>query len=78
MIITRISGGIGNQLFQYAIGRALSLKNNDGLKLDTHCYDLNKEPNRSFTLYKFNVSAQIATRDDFKKTSRFWLFSLGL
>ena len=68
MIITRISGGIGNQLFQYAIGRALSLKHNDELKLDTHCYDLNKEPGRSLTLYKFNISTAIATRDDFKKT----------
>ncbi|HTK33037.1 MAG TPA: alpha-1,2-fucosyltransferase [Candidatus Paceibacterota bacterium] len=71
MIITRISGGIGNQLFQYAVGRALSLKNNTELKLDTHFYGLNIEPDRSFKLSHFNIpniEALIATDADFKKT----------
>jgi len=34
MIITRLRGGMGNQMFQYALGRHLSLKNNTELKLD--------------------------------------------
>lgn len=34
MIITRIDGGIGNQFFQYAIARALSLDVNEPLVLD--------------------------------------------
>ena len=41
MIIVRTSGGIGNQLFQYALGRALSQRNSDELRLDTHFYYLN-------------------------------------
>jgi hypothetical protein len=35
MIISKIYGGLGNQLFQYAFGRHLSIKNNTELKLDT-------------------------------------------
>jgi hypothetical protein len=34
MIISEINGGLGNQMFQYACGRALALQNNDVLKLD--------------------------------------------
>lgn len=49
MIITRIIGGLGNQMFQYAAARALSLRLNDTLKIDTsafvnyslHSYGLN-------------------------------------
>lgn len=35
MVITRLSGGLGNQLFQYAAGRALSLARGVPLALDT-------------------------------------------
>ena len=35
MIITQVIGGLGNQMFQYAAGRALSLKKNDWFALDT-------------------------------------------
>jgi len=34
MVIVRIFGGLGNQLFEYAFGRALSLKKNTPLLLD--------------------------------------------
>jgi hypothetical protein len=70
MIIIRISGGIGNQLFQYALGRALSLRNNDELKLDISFYGLGIEPDRSFKMAHFNIpniSDIIATPADFNK-----------
>jgi len=35
MIVTKIYGGLGNQMFQYAAGRALSLARNEALGLDT-------------------------------------------
>lgn len=34
MVTVRIFGGLGNQLFEYAFGRALSVKKNTGLLLD--------------------------------------------
>jgi len=62
----RISGGIGNQLFQYAVGRALALKNNDELKLDTHVFETGIEKDRSYKLGAFSVSASPATPIDFR------------
>ncbi len=34
MIVVKLIGGLGNQMFQYALGRHLALKNNTELKLD--------------------------------------------
>ena len=41
-------GGLGNQMFQYAAGRALSLKCNTNLKLDIAFYEnlLNVTPRK--------------------------------
>ena len=39
--LTRLSGGLGNQLFQYAYARALSLRYNCQLYLDTRDVNLN-------------------------------------
>ena len=42
MIIAKITGGLGNQMFQYALGRVLSLKNNTELKLDISAFETYK------------------------------------
>jgi hypothetical protein len=34
MIITQLNGGLGNQMFQYAMGRTLAVHHNTELKLD--------------------------------------------
>jgi hypothetical protein len=39
MIVVKIMGGIGNQLFQYALGRNLAIKNNTDLRLDLSSFD---------------------------------------
>lgn len=39
MIITQLLGGLGNQLFQYAIGRALAVRHGTELRLDTTAFD---------------------------------------
>lgn len=38
MIIVRLWGGLGNQMFQYACGYALAKKNNTNLLLDTRFF----------------------------------------
>ncbi len=65
MIIMRISGGIGNQLFQYATGRTLASRNNVELKLDVHAF-APIDKNRSYALDAFNISASFASSKDFK------------
>ena len=59
MIITRLEGGLGNQLFQYATGRHLSIKNNTGLVLDTSNYLIDTN-NRHYELDRYNIKAKTA------------------
>ncbi len=60
MVILRVSGGLGNQLFQYAKGRAVALQNNAPLVLDVSWFK-QKHPYtpRKFQLHNFNVEAFI-------------------
>jgi len=39
MIITALFGGLGNQMFQYASGKALALRNRTSLKVDCQYFD---------------------------------------
>lgn len=67
MIITALKGGLGNQMFQYALGRTLSLKNDDVLKLDTTGLSRANEIGdiyRPFALNAFNIEASIATPEE--------------
>ena len=64
MIVIELQGGLGNQMFQYALGRHLSLINNTSLYLDT-CYLNDRKPKKNFTfrtfdLDIFNIAASIA------------------
>ncbi|MDR2789686.1 MAG: alpha-1,2-fucosyltransferase [Campylobacteraceae bacterium] len=56
----RLIGGIGNQMFQYAAGRAIAYKNNDILKLDSIDYAKYKVHN-GYRLNAFNINEQIAS-----------------
>jgi len=67
MIITKLMGGLGNQMFQYAAGRALSDTYNTSLKLDISYYEKEDIFKRSFILDKFNIIGNIATVDDKQK-----------
>jgi Glycosyl transferase family 11 len=56
MIIVKLSGGIGNQLFQYALGKNLSVKNNVALKFETSEYTSDA---RKYSLSKFTIPESI-------------------
>lgn len=60
MIISKISGGLGNQMFQYAAGKALALKLKTNLKLDISGYAEDKF-GRHYSLDIFNIQATLAT-----------------
>jgi len=62
MIITRISGGLGNQMFQYAIAKSMAMKNNDTFKLDLSFYP--KQTLRKYELNLFNIEENIAKENE--------------
>lgn len=57
MIEITLKGGLGNQLFQYALGRHLSIINNTGLTLDIS--NLLADPMRNYRLDAFNLPNNI-------------------
>jgi hypothetical protein len=59
VIITQLKGGLGNQLFQYAAARRLSLTLGVPLKLDVGFYKRHKQ--RTYELDQFRIEAGIAT-----------------
>lgn len=62
MIITRLVGGLGNQMFQYAIGRSLAIKNQTDLKLDLSEYNVYKL--HDYGLDNFKIRAGVAKREE--------------
>lgn len=62
MIIVRLIGGLGNQLFQYAVSRRLSYIHDVPLKIDISgfcTYKLHK-----YSLHPFNIIENFASKDD--------------
>lgn len=59
MIITKLKGGLGNQMFQYATGRMLSQKTKASLFLDTSWFsNTKKDIDRNFDLNKLNIISE--------------------
>lgn len=66
MIITRLWGGLGNQMFQYAIARSLAYINNSEFKMDISYYKT--QDLRNYELNCFNIIEKFATEKEVKKT----------
>lgn len=64
MIIVNLSGGLGNQMFQYAFGRKIAIKINTNLKY--HYTNSLFATRRKFSLNIFNIEATQATNEDLK------------
>lgn len=69
MIIINLTGGLGNQMFQYAAGRALSLKLKRSLKL--HFTNALFNTQRKYELDVFNIQANQVTDANLKKIGAF-------
>jgi len=60
MIISKITGGMGNQMFQYACAKTISIENNVELKLDIDFY---KQQNlRKYELSSFQIREEMASK----------------
>src|SRR3989344_6898264 len=68
MIITKLNGGLGNQMFQYATGKRLAIKNNTELKIDNTEYQVNNY--RAYGLNNFNIIENIATQSEIAKIKK--------
>lgn len=69
MIIVKIIGGLGNQLFQYALGKHLALLNHTDLKLDITGFDEYKL--HAYSLGHFNITENFATREEVARFKRY-------
>lgn len=59
MIVSRIDGGLGNQMFQYAYGAYLAKRHDTELYLDTQSYS--GGPQHGYLLDQLNIAAKPAT-----------------
>jgi len=66
MIIVKLQGGLGNQMFQYALGRSLSEIHNSEFKVDISEYENQPETItlRKYALNCFNIQENFASRSD--------------
>ncbi len=66
MIITSLTGGLGNQMFQYAAGLALAEHRRTVLKLDVSWFraDPALEAHNRYALSCFNITEQFATQEE--------------
>lgn len=80
MIVVKVTGGLGNQLFQYAFGRQLAIRNNVKLKLDLSSYMHSNF--RDYGLSNFHIDAEAAEvwelpfRKRTSKNLRLWWINL--
>ncbi len=65
LVVTRLIGGLGNQMFQYATGRALALRRRAVLKLDvTGFAAIGIHTKRRYELDSFSIQGSVASDAD--------------
>jgi hypothetical protein len=66
MIIARLQGGLGNQLFQYAAAKALATRLNRSFKLDA-ITSLKGDKLRQIALHQLEAGFELATKSEIRK-----------
>lgn len=74
MIIVQFTGGLGNQMFQYALGRRLSLLHDVELKFTLSFYQ--HDPLRDFALDCFHVAGSVASGHEISRYAKSPFFAL--
>ena len=69
MIIVKLIGGLGNQLFQYAVGRHLAHMNHTELKLDITGFEEYKL--HSYSLNHLNIKENFATKEEVRSFRKY-------
>lgn len=67
MIIVKIMDGLGNQMFNYALGRSLSIQKGYRLKLDLSTFEEEREFPFTYKLHYFNIVEDPASREEIEK-----------
>ena len=70
MVIARIEGGLGNQLFMYALGRSLAHKNKTKLKLDVPAEVMTSDSIGRYRLGVFNIQENFATDEQLNEIKK--------
>jgi len=69
MFIVRLSDGIGNQMFQYALGRHLERRTDETVLFDATWFDRERRtnvPNRTLMIDNFDIDIEFAERADIR------------
>jgi hypothetical protein len=69
-IVLRLKGGLGNQMFQYAAARAISIRNNLTLLLDPHTHFESDPYGRRYGLDCFDITAPLLSRSEARAALR--------
>jgi len=72
MIIVKIIGGLGNQMFQYATARSIAHKNKSSFKLDLDDFDTYEH--HEYGLDHFNIIENVAAKKDIGRFKKYGLF----
>jgi len=72
MIIIKIKGGLGNQLFQYSLGRYLNILNKVEVKLDNGLNTNTNDTVRQYEINKFNITLPLASETEVKQIKYPW------
>lgn len=61
MIILKLKGGLGNQMFQYAAARSMAIDTNDEIVLNIEALTNSRKNHEIYTLDKLNINSKIDT-----------------